>query len=187
MRRNETFFKNMLTIRYYFGIIFLLIRYVGAVQQYMNIVSTERIVWKCRHTPYSTLFVWKGKEMREILFRGKRKDNGEWVEGDSLIHSMYKKGDVCIGVIEGLEIYSVIPETIGQYTGLTDKNGKKIFEGDILTAHFVSNRSKQHFKVIFESGTFLFDNGSVKVPAWDIYCLKIIGNIHDNPELLKGE
>lgn len=52
------------------------------------------------------------KNINEFLFRGQRIDNGEWVIGDSLIHSMYKKGDVCIGVIEGMEIYRVLPETV---------------------------------------------------------------------------
>lgn len=134
--------------------------------------------------------------MREILFRGKKVDNGEWVEGYYVYDESEQITEHPAAYIHHLNRhpcgwdlipFEVIPETVGQYTGLTDKNGTKIFEGDILTAHFVSNRSKQHFKVIFENGAFLFDNGSVKVPVWDIYCLKIIGNIHDNPELLKGE
>ena len=122
--------------------------------------------------------------MREMLFRGKRKDNGEWVQGDSLIHSMYKKGDVCIGVIEGLEIYGVNPETIGQYTGLTDKNGTKIFEGDILKGMGGLHR------VYFDTSLACFEwakiNGNWKESFSgfaDEY--EVIGNINDNPELLK--
>lgn len=126
--------------------------------------------------------------MREILFRGKRTDNYEWIEG-SLCTTIPSDEDfytISYFDFEGYYIEEkVIPETVGQYTGLTDKNGKKIFEGDILTAHFVSNRYKQQFEVIFEKGIFFFDNKCVKVPVWDIYSLKVIGNIHDNPELLK--
>ena len=131
--------------------------------------------------------------MREILFRGKRIDNCEWVTGFYVHYDDTKDNhkddcDYIVGIHTGehFPFFEVIPETVGQYTGLTDKNGKKIFEGDILTAHFVSNRYKQQFEVIFEKGIFFFDNKCVKVPVWDIYSLKVIGNIHDNPELLKG-
>ena len=130
--------------------------------------------------------------MREILFRGKRIDNCEWVTGFYVHYDDTKDNhkddcDYIVGIHTGehFPFFEVIPETVGQYTGLTDKNGKKIFEGDILTAHFVSNRYKQQFEVIFEKGIFFFDNKCVKVPVWDIYSLKVIGNIHDNPELLK--
>ncbi len=133
--------------------------------------------------------------MREILFRGKRVDNGEWVEGDSLIHSMYKKGDVCIGVVEGMGIHSVLPETVGQYTGLTDKNGKKIFEGDIIfcsqeiNGNFIDRHIEFGF-VEMKHGAF----GLHRKQGWyrpfkdwlEDYEYEIIGNIHDNPELLKG-
>ena len=132
--------------------------------------------------------------MREILFRGKNKYFNEWAEGYytkgfnrpendllDMIYSFSKENE------KNKFSYTVVnPETVGQYTGLTDKNGKKIFEGDIVMAYFYSNRSYQKFRVIFKNGAFLFDNGSVEVPVWDIYCLRIIGNIHDNPELLKG-
>ena len=143
--------------------------------------------------------------MREILFRGKRKDNGEWGYGD-LIHNDNGFNDqvfianLIIGenedkhqfdddeILLGWSPYNVIPSTIGQYTGLTDKNGRKIFEGDIVrygdTIH----------KVVFEqrSGTAYF--GLVYSPFetlpfghyQDLKQIEIIGNIYDNPELLKG-
>ena len=126
--------------------------------------------------------------MREILFRGKRTDDYEWIEGSLCTTIPSDEDFYTISYFDFQGYYieeKVIPETVGQYTGLTDKNGKKIFEGDILTAHFVSNRYKQQFEVIFEKGIFFFDNKCVKVPVWDIYSLKVIGNIHDNPELLK--
>ena len=66
--------------------------------------------------------------MREILFRGKRKDNGEWVQGDSLIHSMYKKGDVCIGVIEGLECWREFDNEIDEMLQGRFKDDKMLYE-----------------------------------------------------------
>ena len=136
--------------------------------------------------------------MREILFRGRRTD-GEWVYGYPVptTTNCYDKGVEIIDT-EGIEydeldyfnpMFSadhVEPETVGQFTGLTDKNGTKIFEGDIVQAHFRTNHSKQTFRVIFEDGMFLFDNFCVKVPKYDIYSMKVIVNIHDNPELLEG-
>ncbi len=133
--------------------------------------------------------------MREILFRGRRRDNREWVFG-----SCYKQtefyGDKAEGIMiitsseslcydQALEYYAVSEETVGQFTGMTDKKCTKIFEDDIVQAHFSKNHSKQIFRVTFDDGMFLFDNNYVKVPKYEIYSMKVIGNIHDNPELLE--
>ena len=123
--------------------------------------------------------------MREILFRGKRTNNGEWVEGD-LIH--LPNG---ISILANGYAY-VIPETVGQYTGLTDKNGKKIFEGDII------DTPDRLIKVVWFTGNAQFDLNFIRyandiiitnfkgIHMRDLKEYEIIGNIHDNPELLKG-
>ena len=120
--------------------------------------------------------------MREILFRGKQKNNGLWVHGDLSYH---RDGRVFIRCWERLEFdpaysaYEVDPETVGQFTGLTDKNGKMIFEGDILEFR----RGRTHI-VNFEDGAFVFTGTAIPVRYADKF--EVIGNIHDNPELLEG-
>ena len=153
--------------------------------------------------------------MREILFRGKRKDNGEWVEGylyikyfQELPHGrfviQYKPNeDVCKWTPEYM-VAEVDPETVGQYTGLTDKNGKKIFEGDIV--HLTDIRYNNEWKavVVFGNPYSQYSWGwnlqyigkkpqiNTDILLWvemedvQVYC-EVIGNIHDNPELLKSE
>ena len=119
--------------------------------------------------------------MREILFRGKQAWNDEWAESE------YPFGTIHCGAI----VHDFIPETIGQYTGLTDKNGKKIFEGDIL----VFCKGATHpIKVYWDGlGWKFLRNGKNIQDAFEcntidhIKFCEIIGNIHDNHELLKGE
>ena len=126
--------------------------------------------------------------MREILFRGKRIDNGEWVEGYFvnlwLMH--YQKHQTIITDNNAVS-YNVAPSTVGQYTGLTDKNGKKIFEGDIMaftaygfdyvgTVEFADGS----FSIMCEHASPFLDQAVSKHGA------HIIGNVHDNPQLLKG-
>ena len=135
--------------------------------------------------------------MMEILFRGKRTDNGEWMEGaflndrDGAFYICPAVSDISYGDGGNRRRigcwYKVDPSTVGQYTGLKDKNGKRIFEGDIVQAHFKTNHSKQIFRVTFDDGMFIFNNGYVKLPVRGIYGIKVIGNIHDDPDLLKGE
>lgn len=132
--------------------------------------------------------------MREILFRGKRLDNGEWVYG-GIVHQTdgYGKKIDEYRIIDGTDTedndigysYAVDPATVGQYTGLTDKNGVKIFEGDIV--EFVDIGDKYIGKVVFrkEDSGFVVRWNIVSVNMWMIEEVKVIGNIYDNPELLK--
>ena len=128
--------------------------------------------------------------MREILFRGKRESDGKWIYGlysDDYVHdtdfpcimplrSEYDDGD-----------WSVIRETVGQYTGLKDKNGKMIFEGDII-------KNKAWYVIEFKNcgyGLVPFGKGKI-IPImghWNFNSneVEIIGNVHDNPELLEAK
>lgn len=139
--------------------------------------------------------------MREILVRGKRKDNGEWVEGN-LIHRTkfygYKSEKYFIMIIgefhcDYYEAYEVKKDTVGQFTGPTDKNSVKIFEGDIIEV-----QNPKPFKNDF--GYVYFDNGTFKVKfngyennleymnsenfGFDFY---VVGNVFDNPELIHSK
>ena len=142
--------------------------------------------------------------MREIkiLFRGKRIDNGEWVYGwlGSLHCSNSQTKEIesvyFTEISEGFDCrLNVIVDykTVGQYTGLTDKNGVRIFEGDIV--HCVSKLDSADMVIIFECGQFRmilaekYHEYQTNVGYYDINCFakEVIGNIHDNPELLGGE
>jgi uncharacterized phage protein (TIGR01671 family) len=143
--------------------------------------------------------------MREILYRGKRKDNGEWVYGYYCKCGWTGKEKDVIIPSHASSLYGidVIPETVGQYTGLTDKNGKKIFEGDIIRAFTVDDSEERRAIVGFDR--FFDENTECEYIGFYIYflgvkttvtqldyeqakeSLEVIGNIHDNPELMETQ
>ena len=149
--------------------------------------------------------------MKDILFRGKRVDNGEWVEGnyyESKIRGCFillpkikvRKKDVVV-INDSFEVAEVIPETVGQCTGLTDKNGKKIFEVDIISVITLDTGNEQRAVVCF--GNFIDENNGdeyigfyiefdgIKTTAAQLAMkecknrIEVVSNIYDNPELLE--
>jgi uncharacterized phage protein (TIGR01671 family) len=155
-----------------------------------------------------------GWEMREYKFRGKRVDNGEWIYGsfikapnDEYCKAFISIDDYLMRDIDSInndksylnfvgKFFEVIPETVGEYTGLKDKNGKEIYEGDLVTAEWYDYEEPNHDttgEVIFNQGwmSYCIWNESDKTMNdmngqgyyhWDI---EIIGNIYENPELMK--
>ena len=132
--------------------------------------------------------------MREILFRGKDPESGEWHYGYYVKRNDGDRGGL---ILEDyyLESYEIVKhETVGQYTGLTDKNGTKIFEGDILEGDLDDNLdlgAKWRSAVVMGKFGWLADDPTGPAPTpldeFDIKEGEVIGNIHDNPELLEGE
>ena len=159
--------------------------------------------------------------MNKILFRGKRLDNGEWVEGFFVCCKSayddetgrtseiipYDADRIYKGEYSPYDVHEVIFETVGQFTGLTDKNGTKIFVGDVIK----TDNGKQKAISVVKYGNFrpkmiyhMFRNYIGYEPKQDqhgVYCetaneqmvlfdsptcIEVIGNIHDNPELLEG-
>jgi uncharacterized phage protein (TIGR01671 family) len=114
--------------------------------------------------------------MRELLFRGKRTFDSKWVYGGFTLDAIERpriterKGD-------GLVFHTVIPETVGQYTGLKDKNEVKIFEGDII----VYKGLRMGVKVVKEYSCFSIDD---KFWMSGYKEFEVIGNIHDNLEIM---
>lgn len=135
--------------------------------------------------------------MREIQFRGQRVDNGEWVYGDLITNSkklyIHPKANMTKVSESGLSklvvMHKVIPETVGQYAGLTGKNGKKIFEGDIVRKFHNYTGETGFYPVVYEHGTFFAKcDETAGMAIGDIaHSIEVVGNVHDNPELLKGE
>ena len=138
--------------------------------------------------------------MREILFRGK-KDDDEWVYGSFCMDALEQFNGLC--GVDGfirlydkakgkMQTYEVDRETVGQYTGLMDKNGKRIFEGDIVKTSDITHEGViqipgESFEIAMRKGCWVMVAGE----DWDFLetnheCIQVIGNIHDNQELLKG-
>lgn len=149
------------------------------------------------------------ESMRELIFRGKRIDNGEWVEGyyiedkwgdsnNNQLHFILPHR-TCPSILDDWQPIKVIPETVGQFTGLTDKNGKKIFEGDVL--RFTDRRvwytnklfmlsESEKIKKLADFIELPYIDRVVEIPRIYDWCFEsdksyweIIKNIHDKEEL----
>ena len=135
--------------------------------------------------------------MREILFRGKRLDTGEWVEGFYATNPewdrrLYGEHHWIISCKNAFQ-YEIDPATVGQYTGLTDRNGKRIFEGDVLVSFFcddVPNYGERSV-VLWHKHAWCSRYRDYKPETLEDYemtnYVDVIGNIYDNPELLEKE
>lgn len=147
--------------------------------------------------PYEALkCLEKGKQMKEVLFRGRRADNSEWIEGYFCYYGWTdkKKPYIIHDYASALYAIEIIPETVGQYTGLDDRNGRKIFEGDIIKVY--------HNGEVLNVSYVYFDNGeyrcelisgcstdySESLSGQHEECgLEVIGDIYDDSDLMLGD
>lgn len=126
---------------------------------------------------------------REILFRGKRVDNGKWVEGDLNHYVVIGETHIC-RIEDNLSttIHKIDQETVCQYTGSTDKNGKKIFEGDILSAHLDDQHPEDitYVQITWNGFSWCTRESTEDdvMSEYDCNTFEVCGNIYDNPELL---
>ena len=130
---------------------------------------------------------------REILFRGKRVDDGQWVYG---CYYELDMGKVMISTCIKREAYEVQHETVGQFTGLTDKNGKKIFEGDIVRRFNSKEQEVMCYAVKWNTDCCMFvlmceytylgeyDSDFTVFYGED---LEVVGNVHDNLDFMKDD
>lgn len=132
--------------------------------------------------------------MREILFRGKRMDNGEWIFGYYFQkkNPLSEDGLLVKHCISDLLLFGaeVDPETVGQYTGLEDKNGRKIFDGDIVEGLDYTAEDRGYGIIGFDEGAFDVSNNDICGTFYENYWgtdFEIIGNVYDDPELMGGE
>ena len=144
---------------------------------------------------HETQYITKGmRTMDDRIFRGKRKDNGEWVKGYFL-----RKHDVPM-IVEGNETHNIVPKTLGESINYTDVNGKEIFDGDIciVTLFDTHGRDTQYLcRVHFKYACAFFQilstdelNDAWLISVIDIGIIEsdveVVGNIYDNPELFYG-
>lgn len=141
--------------------------------------------------------------MREIKFRGKRLDNNSWIYGDLIQHQC---GDTFIGDNLGYwtddgfhkddykEVRAIDDDTVGQFTGLYDKKGKEIYEGDIIQLDYITTLGKHRIGFSFEvkwctqEGCWVGWDGFVENSIQQTHKMFVVkGNIYDNPELLEGK
>ena len=132
--------------------------------------------------------------MREIQFRGKRLDNGEWVEGFFSGETFYghtpEDGRAFI-IQKGTGFYCpVAAATVGQFTGLLDKTGRRIFEGDLCLCdrHINDSFDKTVFEILFDPlrGYYGESNQGNEFDGDSFELCEVVGNFHANPELLEG-
>ena len=141
--------------------------------------------------------------MKAILFRGKSVETNEWVYGSYILEKYGNTPYICYfeyGTFVNIKQVEVIPETVGQFTGLTDMNGKKIFEGDIVSTKYKLGRGHYyvfevyynenlcHFALTINRGSYTKNKQYdwLQLTSLKANKVEVIGNTYDNKELLKG-
>jgi uncharacterized phage protein (TIGR01671 family) len=128
---------------------------------------------------------------REIKFRGKEFETRQWIEGSLITYPKHYPNIILVEDAEPIPrktTYVVLPETVCQFSEITDKNGNSIFEHDLILIHDSESSYQFTVEVLFHKGMFCYKNKACGfTPLWYVSdrC-EVIGNVFDNPELLKG-